>query len=87
MNWRYQPVYTVYDKEGYSERSYSLIEVYLKGKRGKLEAWTEKSEMTPYGETQAGLVRDLANMLREATRWKAVAFDDLKVGMTFEREE
>lgn len=79
MTWRYQPVW----READGERVYSLCEVYF-DEADRLKAWTESPAITPHGETQDELCDDLERMWIDARRWKPVAFEDLKVGMTFE---
>ena len=44
-------------------------------------------QQTPRGDTYAELLDDLMRMLQDAREWKPVAFDDLRVGMQFERTE
>ena len=41
----------------------------------------------PSGDTIEELIEDLTRMLRDAREWKPVDFDDLRVGMRFERAE
>lgn len=78
--WRYQPVY----RDDPGGRSITLCECYFDAD-GRLEAWTEDPAMHPQGETTEELSRDIARMLADAYKWVPVAFDDLHVGMTFER--
>jgi hypothetical protein len=79
MKWRYQPVFSD-DEVG---RCYSLCECYF-DQDGKLEAWTENSEIGPSGNSLDDLRGDLAHMLADAYKWKPVEFATLTVGMTFE---
>jgi len=84
--WRYQAVYRKVG-DGESERiEYSICEVYLNDK-GKLEASTESPTMTPYGESLSELIDDLKMMLADASKWKAVDFDNMQAGMSFELDE
>jgi len=81
--WRYQAVYIDRDEE---TREYSICEVYL-DEDGKLEGWTENSSIAPYGTSYEELIGDLQIMMEDTRRWKAVPFDSMSVGMTFERNE
>ena len=81
--WRYQAVYVERDDE---TREYSLCEVYF-DEDGKLEGWTEKSSIAPYGTSPDELVGDIKIMLEDAVKWKAVPFDSLCTGMTFTENE
>lgn len=80
MKWRYQPVFTVQN----GETVFSVIEVHVQPD-GTLWAWTESTAMTPYGETVEELAGDLAHMLADAWKWKPVAYESLRTGMTFDR--
>lgn len=80
MSWRYQPVWKDYE----DGPVYSLCEVYFEDD-GTLRAWTEEPAMTPQGNDLRDLQGDLAHMLCDAWKWQPVKFDELKVGMTFER--
>ena len=81
MTWRFQPVY----REHHGERFYTLCEVYLETD-GALHYWTEQPDISAIGDTIAELIEDLQNMMSDAALWKPVPFDDLHVGMTFERQ-
>ena len=84
--WRYQAVYRKIGK-GDSERiEYSICEVYLDN-AGKLEGSTESPSMTPYGESLSELIGDMKMMLADAEKWKAVDFDKMQAGMSFELAE
>ena len=84
--WRYQAVYRKIG-EGDSERiEYSICEVYL-DEEGKLEGSTESPSMIPHGETLSELIGDLKIMTEDVSKWKAVDFDKMQAGMTFERIE
>ena len=84
--WRYQAIYRKIGI-GDSERiEYSICEVYLDD-AGKLDASTESPSMTPYGESLSELIGDLKMMLADAEKWKAVDFDNMQAGMSFERIE
>ena len=83
--WRYQAVYNEYDTDETEKSSeYSVCEVYL-DKDGKLTAWTEDNQMSPYGETLDELLGDLQYMIDDVRKWKPVPFASLKIGMTFEQ--
>ena len=84
--WRYQAVYRKIG-DGDSERvEYSICEVYLDD-AGKLEGSTESPSMTPYGESLSELIGDMKMMLVDAEKWKAVDFDKMQAGMSFELAE
>ena len=84
--WRYQAVYVERKhEEGESTKEYSMCEVYL-DKNGKLEAWTESKSIAPYGESIDELNNDIQLMLNDLSKWTAVAFDSLYVGMEFKNE-
>ena len=84
--WRYQAVYRKIGS-GDSERiEYSICEVYLDD-TGKMEGSTESPSMTPYGESLSELIGDLKIMLSDAEKWKAVDFDNMQAGMSFELAE
>lgn len=67
----------------------SICEVYL-DKNGKLEAWTESKEMSPYGwgysekEAFDEMLSGLQLMLNDVQKWKPVPFESLFIGMEFE---
>ena len=82
--WRYQVVYRTIDSGESTHMEYSICEVYLDD-TGKLESWTESPRMTPYGESSVELISDLKTMMTDAEKWKAVDFDQMQTGMTFER--
>jgi hypothetical protein len=63
-----------------------IIEVYLDRADGSLCAWSAESVgKHPSGETIDELIEELTRMLRDAREWRPVDFDDLRVGMRFER--
>lgn len=78
--WRYQPVFM---QEGDS-LTYTLCEVHLDDKQ-RLVAWADEPGVEPTGESLEELGGDLARMIVDVYRWKAVEFNKLTVGMTFER--
>lgn len=79
--WRYQPVYT---ENGEGDCGITLCEVYFY-EDGTLKAWTEDPAIAPGGETWEELSKDLCRMLADTYKWRTVAFNSLRVGMTFER--
>ena len=83
MTWRYQAVYLERDM---GEKEYSICEIYL-DKNGKLEAWTENHQMSPYGFTLKELRGDLRIMMKDVRKWKPVDFNSLQIGMTFKRRK
>jgi hypothetical protein len=85
--WRYQAVRV--DYPAYPDNSeFLIIGVYLDRADDRLYAWSsEPASKRPSGDTYAELLDDLIRMLQEAREWKPVAFDDLRVGMRFERAE
>ena len=76
---RYQPVWT-FDDRGVPV--YFLCEVDLDA-AGRLVAWRRTPNMGALGSDQTELIGDLSYMFADAVRWKPVALDDLKPGMTF----
>jgi len=85
--WRYQTVRVKYH-EYPDDSELVIIEVYLDRADGSLCAWTtEPVGKRPSGETVEELIEDLTRMLRDAREWKPVDFDDVRVGMRFERTE
>ena len=51
-----------------------------------LRAWSaEPVGKRPSGDTLDELIEELTRMLRDAREWTPVDFDDLRVGMRFER--
>lgn len=78
MSWRYQPV----RRKKYNVYTVTLCEVYFDAD-GRLESWT--GAIAPAGDTIEELFADLHSMMEDASEWKVVNFDDLRVGMTFER--
>jgi len=81
--WRYQAVYV--EREFGNDditKEYSICEVYL-DKNGKLEAWTENASVAPHGESVNELTKDIHFMLSDLSKWEAVAFNSLYVGMDF----
>jgi hypothetical protein len=90
MSWHYLPVYR--DFPGRSERVYTICTIFLDD-ANLVRSWTIDPAMHPQGcgdldDNPAGghteLISDLEKMLRDARRWKPVAFDALKVGMKLE---
>ena len=85
--WRYQTVRVNY-REYPDDPELIIIEVYLDGADDSLCAWNaEPVGKRPSGETIEALIEDLTRMLRDAREWEPVDFDDLRVGMRFERAE
>ena len=83
--WRYQTVRVNY-REYPDDPELIIIEVYLDGADDSLCAWNaEPVGKRPSGETIEALIEDLTRMLRDAREWEPVDFDDLRVGMRFER--
>jgi len=81
--WHYQPVYTeTPDKQC----EYSVCEVYLDAD-GLLEYWTEKVNISPYGESVEELISDLQLMIQDVAKWKAIPFDSLEAGALLEQNE
>ena len=85
--WRYQAVRVKY-REYPDDPELIIIEVYLDRADDSLYAWSaEPVGKRPSGETIEELIEDLTRMLRDAREWKPVDFEDLRVGMQFERAE
>ena len=85
--WRYQAV-RINCREYPDDPEFVIIEVYLDRADNSLCAWSaEPVGKRPSGETIEELIEDLTRMLRDAREWKPVDFDDLRVGMRFERIE
>jgi hypothetical protein len=85
--WRYQTVRVKY-REYPDDPELIIIEVYLSRADDSLRAWgAEPVGKRPSGETIEELIEELTRMLRDAREWKPVDFDDLRVGMRFERAE
>ena len=85
--WRYQTVRVIY-REYPDDLELVVIEVYIDRADGSLCAWSaEPVGKRPSGEVIEELIEDLTRMLRDAREWKPVDFDDLRVGMRFERAE
>jgi hypothetical protein len=83
--WRYQTVRVKYH-EYPDHPELVIVEVYLNRADHSLCAWsTEPVGKRPSGETVEELIEDLTRMLRDVREWKPVDFDDLRVGMRFER--
>ena len=83
--WRYQTVRVNY-REYPDDPELIIIEVYLDGADDSLCAWNaEPVGKRPSGETIEALIEDLTRMLRDAREWEPVDFDDLRVGMRFDR--
>jgi len=68
--------------ENEKARDYSICEVYL-DKDGKLEKWTESPSIAPVGATFKELTEDIRFMLDDVSKWEAVAFESLRVGIMF----
>ncbi len=65
-----------------------VIEVCLSRANNRLCSWSaEPANKRPSSDTYAELLDDLMQMRQDAREWKPVAFDDLWVGMQFERAE
>ena len=85
--WRYQTVRVNYP-EYPDDPELIMIEVYLDRADDSLCVWSaELVGKRPSGETIEELIEDLTRMLRNAREWEPVDFDDLRVGMRFERTE
>jgi hypothetical protein len=85
--WRYQAVRVNY-REYPDDPELVIIEVYIDRADGSLCAWgAEPVGKRPSGETIEELIEDLSRMLRDAREWEPVNFDDLRVGMRFERAD
>jgi hypothetical protein len=85
--WRYQTVRVKY-REYPDDPELIIIEVYLDRTDDTLCAWSgERVGKHPSGETIEELIEELTRMLRDAREWMPVDFDDLRVGMRFERAE
>jgi hypothetical protein len=85
--WRYQTVRVNY-REYPDDPEFIVIEVYLSRVDDSLCAWSaEPIGRHPSGETIEELLEELTRMLRDAREWQPVDFDDLRVGMRFERAE
>jgi hypothetical protein len=85
--WRYQAVRIKY-REYPDDPELIIIEVYLDRADDSLCAWSaEAVGKRPSGETIDELIEDLTRMIRDTREWKPVDFDDLRVGMRFERAE
>ena len=85
--WRYQAVRVNY-REYPDDPELVMIEVYLDRADDSLCAWSaEPVGKRPSGDTIEELIEDLTRMLRDAREWRPVDFDDLRVGMRFDRAE
>jgi hypothetical protein len=85
--WRYQTVRVNY-REYPDDPELVIIEVYLDRTDDSLCAWSaEPVHKRPSGETIEELIEDLTRMLRDAREWGPIDFDDLRIGMRFERAE
>ena len=85
--WRYQAVRVKY-REYPDDPELIIIEVYLDGADDSLCAWNaEPVGKRPSGETIDALIEDVTRMLRDVREWEPVDFEDLRVGMRFERAE
>jgi hypothetical protein len=83
--WRYQTVRVRYP-EYPDDPELVIIEVYLDRADDALCAWSaEPVGKHPSGDTVDELIEELTRMLRDAREWTPVDFDDLRVGMRFER--
>jgi hypothetical protein len=84
MPWRYQPV-IVTDKSGIGGDTFCLCEVYFDDKAsGVLKSWGQPFR-DAVGDDIEDLRGELVRMLTDSYSWVPVRYDDLKVGMTFER--
>ena len=79
MSWRYQPV-IVLDHGG---DFCTLCEVYFDD-ADRLIRWGQPMPSAS-GEDVSQLQSDLVRMLVDSYSWVPVQYDDLRVGMTFER--
>lgn len=77
VRWRYQAVW----EEDESGKLFSVIEVYIQD--GKLDSWTEPSRAA--GESLDELLSDLRKRHADCSAYRPVAFEDLEVGIEFER--
>ena len=85
--WRYQTVRVNY-REYPDDPELIIIEVYLNRADDSLCAWNaEPVGKRPSGETIDALIEDVTRMLRDVREWEPVDFEDLRVGMRFERTE
>jgi len=85
--WRYQTVRVDYPAYP-DDPEFLMIEVCLNRADDRLFSWSaEPASKRPSGDTYAELLDDLMRMLQDAQEWKPVAFDELRVGMQFERAE
>jgi hypothetical protein len=85
--WRYQAVRIDYPAYP-DDPEYLIIEVCLSRANDQLCSWSaEPASKRPSGDTYSELLDDLMRMLQGAREWKPVAFDDLQLGMQFERAE
>ena len=85
--WRYQTVRVNY-REYPDDPELIIIEVYLNRADDSLCAWNaEPVGKRPSGETIDALIEDVTRMLRDVREWEPVDFEDLRVGMRFERAE
>ena len=83
--WRYQTVRVNY-REYPDDPELIIIEVYLNRADDSLCAWNaEPVGKRPSGETIDALIEDVTRMLRDVREWEPVDFEDLRVGMRFER--
>jgi hypothetical protein len=67
------------EAETLGEQTYSICEVYF-DKSGRLDGWTECSEMRPMGESLEDLIGDLQHVLDDARAYEPVRFEDLRPG-------
>ena len=85
--WRYQAVRIDYPAYP-DDPEYLIIEVCLSRANDQLCSWSaEPASKRPGGDTYSELLDDLMRMLQDGREWKPVAFDDLRVGMQFERAD
>jgi hypothetical protein len=83
--WRYQAVRIDYPAYP-DDPEFLIIEVCLNRADDRLLSWSaESASKRPSGDTYAELLADLMRMLQDAREWMPVAFDDLQVGMHFDR--
>jgi len=81
MPWRYQPVFK---KEVDGSLAFSLCEVHFASDDMKLESWSEPFGYV-VGNDIGDLCGELTHMLMDARCWVPVDYDQMTVGMTFER--
>lgn len=83
--WRYQPIIA---KDPHYNEYLCVIRVYFND--SGLAGWSSispenVSALLPIADTIEGLQEELQNMLDAVKNWKPAYIDDLKIGMSFER--